>query len=359
MPIYSRNLEGKKQYRYRCYYTDIYGERKQKQSKWYSNMRECREAEANFLAIKEAPTIGVTFETVARSYVERSTVNQAKRTIEDKYLGLTKYWKPLFKYRIDEITPLMIIRLFEDDMFKDLSTARKNKIHTDLNAVFKHGMSYYGLNRNPMMSVPRFKKSSDENLKEMNIWTLEQFKTFENSFDEFSEEYKAFFHLLFWSGMRKNEARSLTFSCLKRNGLKVWRQWDGEKFVVLKTKGSSRTVHIDKETLKLIQKQYDRYKDYPGFSNNWFIFGGYRPIPKTNIDRHFKNNIKKAGLPPIRIHDLRHSHVSYLVDAGINIFDISKRLGHSSYEITMNRYAHLIDDAESKILDIINQDIEN
>ncbi len=63
----------------------------------------------------------------------------------------------------------------------------------------------------------------------------------------------------------------------------------------------------------------------------------------------------KAGLPHIRIHDLRHSHASLLANEGINIQEIARRLGHSKIEITWNTYSHLYPREEERAVQILNK----
>ena len=68
-----------------------------------------------------------------------------------------------------------------------------------------------------------------------------------------------------------------------------------------------------------------------------------QPINQTNmVNRHFEPALKKAGLPKIRFHDLRHSFVSLLIEQSENIKYIQSQLGHSSPTVTWNVYAHLI-----------------
>ena len=65
-------------------------------------------------------------------------------------------------------------------------------------------------------------------------------------------------------------------------------------------------------------------------SNYIFTYNG-KPLCPSPIDFAFKKAIEKSGLKPIRIHDLRHSHASWLIGNGMNIVAVSKRLGHASY----------------------------
>lgn len=62
----------------------------------------------------------------------------------------------------------------------------------------------------------------------------------------------------------------------------------------------------------------------------------------------------EAGVPEFNIHALRHSHASNLIEAGVNMYKISKRLGHSSIRTTMDIYGHLIDTEEDEVLNVIS-----
>ena len=68
-----------------------------------------------------------------------------------------------------------------------------------------------------------------------------------------------------------------------------------------------------------------------------------------------KNYSKKAGVKKIRLHDLRHSHASYLFHHGIDALTISKRLGHEKLQTTLDTYTHLYQSAGDKLLNILNR----
>ena len=85
-----------------------------------------------------------------------------------------------------------------------------------------------------------------------------------------------------------------------------------------------------------------------------FVFGGHRSLPITNVQREFARAIEASGVKPIRIHDLRHSHASLLIAHGVPVLAVSKRLGHSSVNITLSTYAHLLQKTEDEMLDTID-----
>ena len=95
-----------------------------------------------------------------------------------------------------------------------------------------------------------------------------------------------------------------------------------------------------------------------GFSNNIFVFGGQVPVSDQTLRRRFDSYAQKAGVKKIRIHDLRHSHASLLINKGQNILIVSKRLGHSNITQTLNTYSHLMPNMQLEIVGALNIDIK-
>lgn len=351
MAIIKRKHNGRMQYAYSVYYHDVIGNLKRKHSKWFDNKKDAVTEQASFIAQSHTPSIRIKFYDVAMDWVNSSQGNTEK-TIHEKKRMIEEYFKPFKSKAIQDITLPMVKKLFMDPKIQSYSTKYKNKIRSYLNCIFKHAKLYYGLSSNPIDVFPTFKKSDEERLKTFDVYTADEFEQFENAIDK--EEVKAFYHILFWTGMRFNEANSLTFSCVKGNVINVWRQYD-KGWKVLKTKGSKRKIPVDRETLNEINKMRNKWAAYPDFTEEWFIFGGPRKLPETTINRAKSKAAKKAGLKEIRSHDFRHSHASYLIDKGVNIYKISKRLGHSSIGITLDRYGHLLDVDGDEILNAIEQ----
>jgi integrase len=84
-----------------------------------------------------------------------------------------------------------------------------------------------------------------------------------------------------------------------------------------------------------------------------FYFG------KSLLEREIKNYAAKANLPPIRVHDLRHSHASMLINMGFDPLEISERLGHESVKTTLDTYSHLYPDRDQKLAGALNELREN
>ena len=108
----------------------------------------------------------------------------------------------------------------------------------------------------------------------------------------------------------------------------------------------------------MIYEHYVQVKQDYGFSNNIFVFGGEVPVSDQTLRRRFDSYAQKAGVKKIRIHDLRHSHASLLINKGQNILIVSKRLGHSNITQTLNTYSHLMPNMQLEIVGALNIDIK-
>lgn len=82
------------------------------------------------------------------------------------------------------------------------------------------------------------------------------------------------------------------------------------------------------------------------------------PIVQEAVQHKMKHNMVKAGVKKIRVHDLRHSHVAYLINKGIEPILIKERLGHKDIRITLNTYGHLYPNQQRRIADLLDNEQE-
>lgn len=296
MAIEVRNHNGKKQYRFRCYYQDMYGNRKQKNSKLYETKKEAKKQESLFITTYNDNNFSIKFYDLALNWLEFTRKNNAASTTADKESVIENRFKPLRNIKINEITSSMCKRFFEDKEIAKLSVSRKNTYHCYLHSIFRHGNIFFGTNGNPIDAIPRFKEKKLNLDDPYSIYTPEEFKIFEENFDDDREKYRDFFHMLFWTGMRKNECRSLKFSAFRKKYVYVYRQIKKNKFENLKTKESVRKINLSDSCLSIVRKQYKKYKNFPGFNDEWFIFGGYKPLSLTSIARAKEKADKKKRI---------------------------------------------------------------
>lgn len=215
-------------------------------------------------------------------------------------------------------------------------------INNEMSAIMNYGVRYYKLPYNPCQKAGSMGKADAD---AMQIWTLDQFEQFIGYSDKSGATLA--FSVLFWTGIREGELLALTpadfLPSLKLSISKNFAYVEGENIIKdPKSESSKRCIAIP-------QFLYDEVQEY--------INGLYGMEPTDRIfmftkhllTREIKRVAAMAGLEPIRVHDLRHSHASLLIEMGFNILMISERLGHKNVQTTWNTYAHLYPDKGRQI----------
>ncbi|MCL2084844.1 MAG: site-specific integrase, partial [Oscillospiraceae bacterium] len=122
-----------------------------------------------------------------------------------------------------------------------------------------------------------------------------------------------------------------------------------------KNKSSYRSLQMPLPLIQVLDEHKKRQATLKGFSDDFRVCGGGAHIRDGTINHRNELYAETAGLPRIRLHDFRHSHVSVLANEGINIQEIARRLGHSKIEMTWNTYSHLYPREEERAVDILNR----
>lgn len=359
MSIAKRTKDKKKQWRAVVSVYDSYGKRHQKTSKWFDRKADAVQAELDLKARAADTTVGRTFGSVCREWIESTRAEVTKKTFNDKTQMMTKYLASILDMRLDEITPAVIKVLFQDEDFLALCTIRRNRVRGIVAGTFRYAMSMYGFPNNPVDAFPAFKKTDEERLRGRTVYTPDQFQQVIQEVDSDHGEHKDALVFLFRTGMRLNEALSLTFADImpQDKSVHTWRQYVDDEWVTLKTPHSDRVVSLDSSCRDVIDRQRRIYEYLPGFSPDWFLFGGPEPMPTNTLRSIFYSAQEAAGLSHSRLHDLRHAHASVLIanmKGDGDILKISRRLGHSSVSTTVNIYAHLLHRDEDDIIDVLD-----
>ena len=186
---------------------------------------------------------------------------------------------------------------------------------------------------------------------EMNIWTQAEYEKFSSAINKSS--MKLAFDILFYTGMRSGELLALTpadiLSSKRIDINKNYAKIKGEElFLEPKTPKAKRCISIP-------DFLYDDIQEY--FSKLYGIGNGDRIFyfQKTALEKEMKRVSERIGLKPIRVHDLRHSHASMLIELGFTPLEIAERLGHESIKTTLDTYSHLYPDKDQKLADRLNQ----
>ena len=153
------------------------------------------------------------------------------------------------------------------------------------------------------------------------------------------------------TGLRFSEALALTPADFNfsRQSISVSKTWDykGEGgFLPTKNQSSIRNVQIDWQTVIQFSQLI---KDLPA-NQPIFVKG---KVYNSTVNGVLERYCKKAEVPVISIHGLRHTHASLLLFAGVSIASVARRLGHSSMNTTQKTYLHIIQELENRDVDLV------
>jgi integrase len=237
------------------------------------------------------------------------------------------------------------------------------KVHTVLHSALKQATRTGMISRNPASYAQPPKEPATE-MAILNESQVSQLLVAANG-----HRWEALYHLAIVTGMRQMELLGLKWTDLDwiRQALKIERQLlrldgNGVEFSSPKTRYGKRSVALGGKTVEVLRahnerQQVERLAAGGRWVENGLIFanslGG--PIHPRNLLRNFKQLLRDAGLPAIRFHDLRHTAASLMLNAGIPVIVVSRRLGHARASITLDVYGHLIPSMQSEAAELIDQ----
>ena len=301
----------------------------------------------------------MNFEKIANEYLSFISIKGKPQSIRSINSRINCYILPYFKkYNIEDITKEIYLNWQIEIEKKDFSYSYKKSLHFTMVAIFNHANKFYDLNYNIPSRVGNF-TNNYELEKNINIWSYNEYKKFINLVEE--SIYKELFDFMYFTGCRLGECLALTFNDINTNKIFINKTISKEyingkrQITRPKTKKSIRTIHIDnflKNEINNLRKYYNKL--YGCFQEDYYIFGGIKPLSPTTIERKKNYYCKIAKVKQIRLHDFRHSHASLLIENNIPISEISNRLGHSNVNTTLSVYIHLINNDEKRVLTAIN-----
>lgn len=353
MPAYKDG----KTWRLNISYKDASGKLKQKTKRGFKSKKEALEWEREFF-YKEEFSSEMSFQSLYELYMEDMESRLKKNTIKTKEKIIELKILPFFKdIKINEITPIKI-RNWQNKLINTvgmngapLAPTYLKTINNQLSAIFNYAVTYHNLKENPVKKAGSIgKKRADE----MQIWTVEEFELFSNKIKDKPISHVAF-NILFWTGLRIGELLALTIAdfdyakkTLRVN--KSYQRIEREDIITLpKTQKSIRVISLPQKVADLIQAYIGMFYK-PTLNVRLF------PNTKYTFESDMKIYSKLAGVKKIRLHDLRHSHASYLFNHGVDVITIAKRLGHENIETTLEIYAHTYQTADDKLLKILNKE---
>lgn len=232
---------------------------------------------------------------------------------------------------------------YRDENGKPYSQAYLRTLNSQLSAIFNHAVKYYDLKQNPVRKTDGMGRKA---AREMDFWTKEEYQKFIEAVMDKPMSFYAF-EMLYWCGLRVGELLALTPKDFdfEGNTVRINKSYQRikQRDVITdpKTPKSIRTIvmpgFLAEEMQACIGSLY-------GIEEDDRIF----EITKHYLHREMDRGSNAAGVKRIRIHDLRHSHVSMLIKQGFSAVDIASRLGHESIDITL-RYAHMLPTVQTEM----------
>lgn len=337
-----------------CRYTDWQGNRKQKCKRGFATKREAQAWEREFL-MKTHGNTDMTFESFYALYEQDMKPRLRINTWVGKESVIKKLILPYFKEKkLSEITSRDVmawqaeIKSLKSYYGKPYAEDTLQHIHAQLSSMLNHAVKHYGLSSNPARTAGGM---GSEGTTEMLFWTKDEYLLFaEQTMDK--PIYYYAFEVLYWCGLRVGELFALTpsdfdFDAKTVSITKSYQRIHGEDVITLpKTKASKRTINIPDFLVEEIQEYIGMYYS---IGKNDRLF----PLSKHKLAREIERGSKLAGIKKIRVHDLRHSHVSLLIHMGFSALEIAARMGHEAIDITF-RYAHLFPTVQMQMAEKLN-----
>ena len=347
MPVYKNEKNGT--WYVMARYVDWRGERKQKCQRGFATKKEAQEWERQFQLQKKAD-IDMTLESFCKLYEKDVRPRLKLNTwLTKEHIIQTKILPYLGNRKLSEIKAKDVIdwqneiRTLKTPGGKTLSPTYLRTIHAQLSSIFNHANRYYDLNINPAKKAGTM---GMEESKEMLFWTKEEYLQFAEAMMDKPLSYYAF-EMLYWCGIREGELLALTpadfdFEAETVRINKSYQRLKGEDVITSpKTRKGNRTIKMPKF---LCEEMQDCLKMYYDLKDCDRLF----PVSKHYLFSEMDRGCTAMGVKRIRIHDLRHSHVSLLIDMGFTALAIGNRVGHEAEKITY-RYAHLFPSVQTEM----------
>lgn len=269
----------------------------------------------------------------------------------DKYKMTQKWLRKL----VPDLKMCDLNRISYQQLLNDYATTHERQttmdFHHQLKGAILDAVDEGLIERDPTRKAIIKGKTPSENkkIKYLNQFELHTLISNLNLTSEITWDW--FILLIAKTGLRFSEALALTpkdfdFAHQSISVNKTWNYKGGGGFLPTKNKSSVRKVQIDWQMViqfsELIKKLPE---DEPVFVKD--------KVYNSTVNDILSRHCKKANIPVISIHGLRHTHASILLFAGVSIASVARRLGHSSMNTTQKTYLHIIQELENRDIDLV------
>ncbi len=365
MPVYQETNKKKipkngYSWYFRCYYNDIYGRKKQKQSKMYKSRTIAKDEERKFINNVENGKLNNkdidfcdlynNWWNVKKKELKITNANNLKPSLDK---NMFSFFKP---FKLSSINVAIINEYLKFMEEKELTINYKNSMISYCKECFIYATIYYDFDLKIANCLTKFRNDNPkEKLKdsEFNFWTIEEFDSFIEIVDD--PYYKLIFTFLYRTGLRIGEFKALKWTDidLKDKTLSISKELAHGLTIKPKTKNSIRNVDLDDYLVNLLLKYEKEQKKLYGYTNEWYLFGGIKPTSNTTLRRHLNKYIKESNVKHITIHGFRHSHVSLLIYLGCDSRDVAERIG-DTVQTVESTYYHMFPKKKKETVNKLN-----
>ena len=333
------------------YETDLDGVRRKRKKRGFLTKRSAVEYEVQ-RKLRATGSLNMKMSEFIEVYFDDKALELKPRSIRNKRYVIARRIEPFFgNTKVNDITPGQIISWQKQMSSMGFKPSYLRMMQKELTALFTHAVRVYDLKDNPCRKVKKMGKAES---KKTDFWTLDEYKMFIGRLPKGSMYY-VLFEVLFWTGCRIGEALALTpedidlGNCSIRINKTFFRSGGKDILGTPKTEYSERLVDIPVFLQEELKSYLEAHKE---IAMDRRIF----PIVHETVQQQMKKIADEMGLRKIRVHDLRHSHVAYLISNGVDPYLIKERLGHKDIRITLNTYGHLYPDKKRVISDMLDKE---
>ena len=346
--------EAKKTYYCKFSYVDWTGKTRWTTKRGFDGKKKAAKYEREFKQSAK-DTSDITLKTLCDAYLADRKVHVRESTYLTKKRLCESYILPhMGNISIKSISPArvqkwqnMIINSKQDNG-KPRRASTINNIVMQFKAMMEYATKFYGLQKNPFFVVDTIPNKQHE----QTIWEESHLRTALEHIRK--PQIICALLVLFYGGLRIGELKALETSDLDfdNNTIRI-----DKSMVAMTGKISPPKTPTSIRTISMPSYVMDRLHDY--INHLSFTPSPLFSTSRQNIAKRLNNLSEKYGLPRIRVHDLRHSHASYLIDRGVPIAAISKRMGHKNPAVTLAIYSHRYSDNDKEIADIMDVSIKS
>ena len=337
------------------YYQDYSGARKQKKKRGFKRQKDAKEWERTFL-LKSTSSLSMSFRDFSNLYFEDMENRLKMSTILCKQNIVVNKLMPFFgDIPMDKITP-QVVRTWQNEAVshrdknnKPFSPIYLRAMDKQLRCIFNYAVTYYGLTESPCKKAGSI--GSTDNGREMSFWTKEEFDKFISYIDD--PGLNEAFTVLYFTGMRVGEMLALTWEDIDFvNQIisinKTYHRFGSDDIITTpKTRRSVRKVPIPNFLCDRLERYKQRFYK-PNETDRVFIY------TKVILGRKLRAYCAISGVKRIRVHDLRHSHVSLLINLNFKPILIADRIG-DSVDMVNNVYGHLFPNEHGALVDKLEE----